>query len=171
MNIFALHRNPIVAARFHCDTHVVKMILESAQLLCTAHRTLDGDEYANSVNMYKATHKNHPSAIWARETVCNYHWLYRLLDALCEEYTFRYGKVHKVEDSGLLSRLRQAPANIRQASMTKFAVAMPDEYKVDCPVESYRRYYAGVKRAIAKWNKTRSSPWFMDDTLVQSNME
>ena len=66
MNIFYLDRNPVVAAQMMCDKHVVKMILESAQILSTAHRVLDGDEHADNVGMYKMTHKNHPSTIWVR---------------------------------------------------------------------------------------------------------
>ena len=67
MNIFYLHKDPKTCAEMHCDKHVVKMVLEYAQLLSTAHRVLDGDEWADKAQLYKATHKNHPSAIWARE--------------------------------------------------------------------------------------------------------
>jgi hypothetical protein len=165
MNIFALHKDPETAARYHCDTHVVKMILESAQLLCTAHRVLDGDHVANALGMYKATHKNHPSAIWARQTDGNYRWLWKLLMELCHEYTHRYGKVHKVQRDGLADTLYTPPRLIPMGRRTEFSVAMPEEYRSADPVESYRRYYAGAKRSIAKWNKTRPSPWFMDSEL------
>lgn len=167
MNIFSLHKDPRIAARYHCDTHVVKMILESAQLLCTAHRIIDGDDdLANERGLYKSTHKNHPSALWARASAGNYCWLHELLYSLCNEYTFRYGKVHKVERDGLLLRLAVLPAGIQITPRTQFAMAMPDEYRSADPIESYRRYYAGAKRGIAKWNKTRPSPWFMDQELV-----
>ena len=68
MNIFYLDRNPIVAAQMMCDKHVVKMILESAQMLSTAHRVLDGDTYADLVGLYKIAHKNHPSSVWVRSS-------------------------------------------------------------------------------------------------------
>ena len=78
MNIFYLDEKPLTAARMHCDKHVVKMIIESAQMLSTAHRTLDGNDYADRMNLYKATHKNHPANIWVRESAENYLCLYNL---------------------------------------------------------------------------------------------
>ena len=80
MNIFYLDRDPHEAARLQCDKHVVKMILETAQLLSTAHNELDGGQIA-----YKTTHKNHPSAVWARKSLDNYLWLYRHLEGLGSE--------------------------------------------------------------------------------------
>ena len=97
MNIFYLDRSPSIAAEMACDKHVVKMILESAQLLSTAHRVIDGDEYADKVGLYKMAHKNHPSTIWTRTSTENYMWLNRYFGALCREYTYRYGKHHASE--------------------------------------------------------------------------
>jgi hypothetical protein len=91
MNIFYLDPNPQVAARYHVDKHVVKMVLESAQLLSAAHFVLD----KNNEGMYKPTHINHPCSKWTRESKANYLWLYQLFKELSHEYTFRYGKVHK----------------------------------------------------------------------------
>ena len=92
MNIFRLDNDPFVAAYNQCNKHVVKMCLETAQLLSTAHRVLDGED-ANP-DLYKATHKNHPSAVWARENSSNYLWLMQHFDALLLEYAFRYYKRH-----------------------------------------------------------------------------
>lgn len=78
MNIFYLHKNTEQCANMHCDKHVVKMILESAQLLCTAHRVCDGDDYCDDYNLYKKTHQNHPSAVWVRKSADNYRWLHEL---------------------------------------------------------------------------------------------
>ena len=89
MNIFYLDKDPVVAAQMMCDKHVVKMILESAQMLSTAHRVLDGDTYANKVGLYKMAHKNHPSTIWARSSIENYDWLSGHMQALMKEYTYR----------------------------------------------------------------------------------
>ena len=129
MNIFYLHENPEISAKMHCDKHVVKMIIEYAQLMSTAHRILDGDEYEGRTKIgrrirrwkhpnknventiYKASHINHPSAVWARESVANYVWLYNLFEKLCDEYTFRYGKVHST-DSLLRDLLSSPPTNI-----------------------------------------------------------
>ena len=97
MNIFYLDKNPKIAAQMQCDKHVVKMILESAQMLCTAHRVLDGDDYANKMGLYKLAHKNHPSTIWVRSSYKIIEWLYDHMIALMNEYTYRYGKKHATD--------------------------------------------------------------------------
>ena len=97
MNIFYLDRDPQIAAQMMCDKHVVKMILESAQMLSTAHRVLDGDEYADKNGLYKKAHVNHPSSEWVRCSYQQYKWLYDHMVALMEEYTYRYGKHHATE--------------------------------------------------------------------------
>ena len=158
MNIFYLHRDPRVAARYHNDKHVVKMILESAQMLSTAHRELDGNI---NEDVYRATHKNHPSTIWARQSYQNYMWLFDLFVSLCEEYTHRYGKVH-LTDQKLREVLRSAPRMLdRNKSFTQPPQCMPDEYKVDGnSVSAYRKYYMGEKSGLAKWSKRRKPLWW-----------
>lgn len=160
MNIFVLSENPEWAAKYHHDKHVVKMILESAQLLCTAKWVM-GEEA-----QYKRAFENHPCAIWARKTYQNYMWLCELGLALCAEYTFRFGKVHVCED--LISSLKENPpaklvAVKDQTKLTPFHLAMPDVYKRNLTaVDSYRLYYVGDKieraqwrgRGIPKWVKT-----------------
>ena len=94
MNIFYLDRDPKIAAQMMCDKHVVKMILESAQMLSTAHRVLDGDEYADKNGLYKKAHVNHPSSIWVRCSYQQYKWLYDHMVALMEEYTYRLSLIH-----------------------------------------------------------------------------
>lgn len=154
MNIFYLDSDPKVAAAMHCDKHCVKMILESAQLLSTAHHIIDG---IPSIECYKATHKNHPSAIWARESGRNYEWLWIMLKYLCKEYTNRYGKVHKVEASGLLERLTNRPYELRLGELTDMPQCMPDEYKVEGDsVQAYRNYYMGAKAYMCKWYKNEN---------------
>lgn len=151
MNIFYLDRNAKVAASYHCDKHVVKMILESAQLLSTAHHIIDGEP---SIECYKATHKNHPSALWARHTGLNYRWLWELTENLCREYTLRYKKTHKVEGSGLLERLENKPYELSDGTFSEPPQCMPDEYKVaNNSVEAYRNYYKGAKSGFAIWYK------------------
>ena len=102
--------DPDIAAQMMCDKHVVKMILESAQMLSTAHRVLDGDEYADRVGLYKMTHKNHPSSIWVEVLIENYDWLWAHMDALMKEYTYRYGKHHATER--MIHDLWKPPYNI-----------------------------------------------------------
>lgn len=159
MNIFYLDRNPITAAKAMTNKHVVKMVLESAQLLSTAHRVLDGiptiqlsksgarlTRYAHSNDvLYKSTHINHPSAVWVRTSIANYMWLYKHFCALCDEYTARYGKVHAT-DARLRAVLATPPVALTSDIPTLIPCAMPDEYVYAAdPVLSYRIYYMREK--------------------------
>jgi hypothetical protein len=162
MNIFFLHLSPKKAAEYHCDKHVVKMIIETAQLLYTAHWLLDPDELPE--NAYKKAHVNHPCAIWARKTVCNYMWLASLGWWLCKEYSYRYGedKVHKTQ-SHIEWLLHNPPRSIPYCAFTRPALAMPDEYKQDDYVQAYRTLYIESKlrkRGIVKYTK-RERPEFL----------
>jgi hypothetical protein len=162
MNIFFLDNDPQLAAIYHGDKHVVKMILESAQLLSTAHHVLDGDKEG----LYKKTHMNHPCAIWTRESSHNYLWLLSLLKHLCDEYTFRYKKIHKT--SQLIPALNELPSSIKNTTFTKPAQAMPEEFKNENSVVAYRNYYREkIKQNIAQWRKTREAPlWIGDDYAI-----
>ena len=151
MNIFYLSEDPNEAAKYMYNKHVVKMILESAQLLCTAHIISDGE--AADVP-YKATHKNHPSAIWARESVSNYIWLYDHMIALGNEYTRRYGKKHLtiLKCSGALCK---APSNVTKIDLTPMPQCMPDQYKVPGnSVEAYWNYYEAEKVNVKNSNES-----------------
>lgn len=179
MNIFFLHETPKLAAKYHCDKHVIKMILESAQLLSTAHRVLDGrrarvvsDSGRNATRyvlpnqvmeetLYTATHIEHPCARWVRESDENYYWLYELMLELNKEFVRRYNKsephltIIKLED-----KLRYPPKRIPCVGFTTPPKCMPDEYKVDDVVMSYRNYYIGAKADMAKWTLSLPPPWF-----------
>ena len=158
MNIFFLDFNPNVAAKYHCDKHVVKMILETAQLLYTAHRVLGSTDLPDDA--YRLAHKNHPCAIWARESIDNYIWLCQLGLALCQEYRHRYGnKTHKTERH-LLWLSEHPPALIPSIGVTTIRLAMPDEYKQSNPIESYRTYYIRAKLRFAKYTD-REVPEFL----------
>ena len=167
MNIFYLHKKPMTAARMHCDKHVVKMILESAQMLSTAHRILDGNDYADRRGLYKATHKNHPANIWVRESAENYVWLYNLFTFLCIEYTTRYNKLHKT--SRLTDALASLPNNIGDAEFTDPPQCMPKDYKQEDTVEAYRDYYCGEKASFAKWKDSKEPEWFYDAKSSHEN--
>ena len=158
MNIFYLDRNPIVAAQMMCDKHVIKMILESAQMLSTAHRVLDGDEHADNVGMYKMTHKNHPSTIWVRTNSSNYEWLWDHMNALMKEYTRRYDKHHATER--LIYYLWEFPRNISYGEFTDPPQCMPDYCKNDDTVDAYRSYYINEKASFAKWKNVKIPEWF-----------
>lgn len=194
MNIFYLHNDPVEAARAHLDKHVVKMILEYAQLLCTSHRIIDGTERVvlsdsgrkkkvweldddRDTVLYSATHVNHPSAVWARTTSCNYEWLYKLFCATCDEYTHRYGKIH-VTDTKLRDVLKRHPKRIgKSQSWVGPTPAMPDECKVPGdPLASYKRYYIDKKADMAKWTNREPPEWFIKglkekDAYVRVSMQ
>ena len=142
MNIFYLDESPVRAAQMQCDQHVVKMILESAQLLSTAHHELDGSSPA-----YKPTHKNHPSAVWARSGRRQYRWLYDHMMALGEEYTRRYGKVHLTIQKHS-EALREAPRAIPYTDWVDPPQCMPDDCKRHYAFHGYQVYY---KRKADEW--------------------
>lgn len=153
MNIFYLNHNVYKCAEAHCDRHVVKMILEYAQLLSTAHFVLDGVTVG-----YKPTHRNHPCAVWVRTGIGNYMWLFDMFVALLGEYTYRYGKVHK--SSELVTVLQIPPDNITLKGFGEPPQAMPDEYKRQRALDGYREYYRHGKGHLHSWKK-RSVPEFI----------
>lgn len=167
MQIFVLSTDTKECAKFYADTHVVKIILEIAQLLCTAHRILDGVDEIEGVDLYKVTHQNHPCAIWVRESSANYQWTYDLFYDLCEEYTYRYEKVHLCEQK-FRDILVFSPNKIPEGPMTDFALAVTDDCKTDDAVESYRNYYRTSKRNICKWTKRDVPNWFEDKNIAVS---
>jgi len=150
MNIFYLHSDPKVAASYFYDKHKVKMILECAQMLCTAHIALGNENVP-----YKKSHLNHPSSVWVRANNENYQWLYNHMLALGEEYTQRYKRTHltitKCKDI-----LAVAPLNIPIGSFNEPPQCMPDEYKVDNDsVSAYWNYYEQDKYKIANKNEQK----------------
>lgn len=175
MNIFYLNAEPELCAQQHVNKHVVKMIVEYAQLLSTAHRLLDGVETISiSVSgrqvkrwqlpderdalLYQATHKQHPSALWTRASNENYQWLYRLFVCLLAEYTFRYGKVHST--ARLSCALQTPPDHIASGDFTEPTPVMSDDYKVDGDaVQSYRNYYLGSKSYMFAWKNRPVPDW------------
>ena len=191
MNIFVLSSDPVKAAEYMCDRHIVKMMLETNQLLCTAHWVgwqkmlnpppdLKGKKlkewlkekipHPNLIPPYSMTHVNHPSAIWSRKCWGNYNWLSRHGMALCREYTRRYGKVSKSEEvtrwcDRYPPPVFESTSSDEPLAMTPFATAMPEEYKVPGdPVQSYRNYYHGSKVRFAKWRYTQPPPWWAPHT-------
>lgn len=174
MNIFYLSHDVEQCAQFHTDKHVVKMIVEYAQLLSTAHRILDGrciiaktpggmnkktwilEGHLDSV-LYKSTHVNHPSAVWARSTSENYQWLFKLWCCLLDEYTFRYDKQHA--STKLKVYLQHTPKNIVSGKFSEPPKAMPIEFQVGNSEESYRNYYVGAKSHMFVWKKRNIPDW------------
>jgi len=154
MNIFVLDLDPKKCAQDHSNTHVVKMVLETSQLLCGVHWVTDSQDTIP----YKLSHKNHPCSVWARECIENYNWLSELGIELCKEYTNRYSKRHKSQD--VIEWCINHPPKIQSnGTLTKFALAMPDEYKVDDVVESYRNYYREGKKDLLVWKNGHIPKW------------
>lgn len=149
MNLFITDIDPEIAAYNLCRVHVNKMILETAQLLSTAHRIIDGDQYADSVLMYKATHKNHPCSVWVRNSTENYQWAYNHFKALCEVYTLASSKTHKTADK-LLKALQAPPDRLQAGKLTPFVIAADDDIKktITDPVQAYHVY---MNRKYREW--------------------
>jgi hypothetical protein len=166
----------------HCDKHVVKMIIEYAQLMSTAHRILDGEEYIDKTandrrikrwrmkdeifenGLMKASHINHPSNVWVRASKENYMWLNRMWIYLLHEYTHRYGKVHAC--AKYMDVLYVSPNNIPNVPFTDPTPAMPDECKIaNNSVASYHKYYIEKKISFAKWTKRDRPQWFIEGIL------
>ena len=148
MNIFILYEDQELAAVYQCDKHVVKMVLESAQMLCAAFPAGEAP--------YRRTHLNHPCTVWSRTCRTNYEWLLVHAEALADEYTRRYGKTHK--SAAVIDWCREHADEIDFTELdtdylTPFAQAMPDEYRHPDPVTAYRRYYREGKASIAKWDR------------------
>ena len=167
---------PVKAAQSLVDKHVIKMVLESCQLLSTAHRVLDGKEVVGKNEkgrktthwvledsrediLYKCTHKNHPSAIWARQSISNYSWLVDHLFALSDEYTHRYNKRHATM-SKLGYLIQSPPFNLNDWDITPMPSCMDPEYIVSKdPVENYRNYYKFGKANLHSWKNRQPPSW------------
>lgn len=181
MNIFVLDESAVTAAQLQCNAHVVKMIVESAQMLSTVHRMLDGVETRRPSKsgktmskywvlpdsrediFYKAVHMHHPCTIWTAESNNNYNWHYIHFVALCDEYTYRYGKVHST-DTLLREPLKSLPTNIPIGPKTLQPLAMksnPECMNYNDVVGSYRKFYQTKQdRFKMAWTKRPVPEWF-----------
>lgn len=154
MQIFVLDKDPKKAARMLCDKHIVKMIVESAQILSTTHH-LTNSKYKDF--LYKKTHEKHPCVLWVNESKENYIWLLKHLDELLTEYTYRYGKTHKTAD---IKKILENIPNLQNIGQTNFTQAIPEIYKEKNAIKAYRNYYKKEKNNFAKWTKRKKPNWF-----------
>ena len=182
MNIFYLHEDPIQNAKWHIDKHIVKMPIEYAQLMSTAHRLLDGEMYLGKTAigrnikrwrlhderediLYKASHINHPSAIWVRESIENYFEMYKLYMAVLAEFTYRYGKIHGSSKPSIA--LIRPPKNIPMVKGTQLPQCMPEICKVkNNPILAYRNYYIVEKNSFASWKNREIPEWFQTKDIM-----
>lgn len=152
MNIFYLDQDHATNASYHVDSHVIKMVVEYAQLLSNGVRS-------TGINAgYLPTHKNHPCTLWVCESLSNWLWLRDLCKALNEEYRYRYDKLvnHRSYDV-----VKELPIpDMADIGLTTFRLAMPDDAKVDDPIQSYRNCYTMHKRHLAKWKKRPVPHWY-----------
>ena len=159
MNIFILDYNIKKCAEYHCDQHVIKMILESVQILCTA---LFKHGFKTP---YKPTHQKHPCVLWAELSYDNFIWLKNLAKALNEEYKYRYNK--KIDHKSITVLNDISGLEFKKHGLTEFAQAMPEKYKVKGnPVLAYRKFYVGEKMNFAKWSK-RNIPFWVKELINQ----
>lgn len=147
MNIFVLHKNPALAAKYHCDKHVSKMILESAQMLSTV---LDGP--------YRPTHANHPCTRWIAESQANAEWVVTLAWHLNDEWRARYGHTVNHKSWEVIRSMEDSIGKLPSKRRTPFALAMPDEYRSADPVEAYRAYYKS--KEFARWDHGPKPRWW-----------
>ncbi len=167
MNLFILSLIQKEIAEAMMDKHVSKILLEAVQMLCTAKRLIAPRDKSNQC-LYKIAHKNHPVTIWCRKSLANFVWTLDLIDELHAEWIYRYGhpetKIHKSYLVALVLRDTLPPASaFEESGLTPFALAMPDKYKSDDPIASYRNYYMSPeKQIIATWKKKRPKPdWYV----------
>lgn len=186
MNLFFLDHDHDVSAQYHIDKHCSKMVLEAAQLIATTlwvdkligfvPRKLDSEELSiiktamkaeppieeRQFIRYLATHHNHPSAIWTRQSLDNLEWVQVYANALNEETQCRGNKAH-----ASCAEINKWPSTSRLPSvgLTPFALAMPDELKLPDPIEAYRLFYMLDKGPIASW-KARSKPYWWDENIA-----
>jgi len=168
MNLFILSLIQKQIAEYMMDKHVSKILLEAVQMLCSCKRVLDPDDEETNIQLYKMAHKNHPVTIWCRKSKANFIWTLDLIEELHKEWKYRYGhpesKIHKSYIVALILK-NNMPSDdkFEEEGLTPFALAMPDEYKMDDPIESYRNYYMSEqKQKIASWNKKREKPdWYI----------
>lgn len=152
MNIFVLDYDIEKCARYHCDKHVVKMILESVQIICTALNK------KGISTPYKPTHQKHPCVLWVEESYENFLWLKKLAIALNNEFKYRFDKNTDHKSIAVLDEVSKH--QYENCGLTEFAQAMPEKYRIPGnPVQAYRNFYLGEKMHFAEWSKRKTPFW------------
>jgi hypothetical protein len=155
MNLFFLDTNPTIAAMQHVDRHVVKMPIELAQMLSTAHHILDGACAVSGI--YKSAYANHPCSVWVRHSRANYRYAFLMLGALLDEYHHRYGRTHGT--TKVFTALASPPTGLQAGPFTVPAQAMPEVFQEADPITAYRAYYRHAKAHIHRWTKRSPPVW------------
>lgn len=156
MNIFVLDKDPELAARYHCDKHINKMVVESGQLLSFAHHRFGSA--TEHMYEYSKAHVSHPCTLWLCESTSNYWWLYRFMHLLAAEYTRRYHKEHKTIRE-VAPHLKRIPRGCRIRPMTPHVQCMPEEFRQANVVEAYRDFYASKLFTYTSYNHSPMPKW------------
>ena len=161
MNIFGIDTNTTSCATYHADRHIVKMPLETAQMVSFVyyHKDLWDGEVPNLLMNFSAGHDKHPCSLWLRENLVNFLWTCEFGIKLIEEYRFRYDSQKHERCKMIFEWSLDNLPNLPVAEFTPFAKAMPEEYKVDCSIESYRNYYRMGKSELHQWTKRNKPEW------------
>jgi len=161
MNIFAVDDNSRLCATYHIDKHVVKMPTEQAQMISFAYYNEDiwDSEIPDLMMGFNKCHNNHPCSIWIRESLGNFMWACELGVYLVEEYRFRYNSIKHQRADGIFRWAIKNPPDFNEWQQTDFTLAMPDEFKTNDSVESYRNYYKFGKSELHKWSKRKKPNW------------
>ena len=153
MNIFVLDTNQEKCAQYHNNKHCIKMLTEYCQQLSTCLHC------HNLEAPYKKTHVNHPCAVWVRQSLNNYQWLYILTDLLGKEYSYRYNKQH-LSHKRLLENIPYTPnITFTTTTLTKFPNCTPYKH-ISNVVEAYRQYYLIDKRSFCVWKNRNTPIWY-----------
>lgn len=160
MNIFYVHEDPKISARMLCDQHILKMGIESAQMLSTAHWMTGGSA------PYKKAHVNHPSTKWTRHSILHYNWLSIHAKEILLEYTRRYGKHHKTED--IVDWLTANKPEIPDLGFTPPPQCMPEDYKHEDTIKAYRTFYIKDKLGVKglTYKKSSAPIWISEITYL-----
>jgi hypothetical protein len=161
MNIFGIDTDTTSCATYHTDRHIVKMPLETAQMVSFVyyHKDLWDGEVPNLLMNFSAGHDKHPCSLWLRENLVNFLWSCEFGIKLIEEYRFRYDSQKHERCKMIFEWSLDNLPNLPVAEFTPFAKAMPEEYKVDCSIESYRNYYKLGKSELHQWTKRNKPEW------------
>lgn len=164
MNLFILAYIHQEIVEYMMDKHIAKILLEAVQMLCTSKHILDPEDTVNNAKIYKKCHINHPVTIWVRSSFENYLWTLDLVEALHKEWNYRYNhnKIHKSYLVAMhLRNCIPSKKSFEYTGLTKFALAMPDKFKCNDPVKSYRQYYqSNEKKKFATWKKRPTPEWY-----------
>lgn len=158
MNIFVLDTDVTKCAQYHCDKHIVKMPLETAQMISFVYYK-QTEKPKVDLMAFSKTHDKHPCSIWLQNSLSNFVYGCELGIKLVEEYRFRYNSQKHERALQIFQSSLLCLPEIEDKGLTQFALAMPEQYKTDCAVTSYRNYYLAEKVQFLNYTKRDIPLW------------